>query len=94
MNVQSPFRSINMTSKGQVLIPKHVRERTGLVPGRPVRVGINEHGQAVILPCEQETEEGRRVRIADSIRSVAGSFATGRTTEEMMRELRGDEPFV
>jgi len=94
MNAHSDFRSINMTSKGQVLIPKEVRDRTGLVPGQPVRVGVNEQGQAVVLPCDAETDRDRRERILGSIRSAIGIIRTGKTTEEMMIELRGDEPFI
>jgi antitoxin PrlF len=45
---------VNMTSKGQVLIPKAIREGNGLVPGLPVRVGINDQGDIVILPLEAD----------------------------------------
>jgi antitoxin PrlF len=84
---------VNMTSKGQVLIPKAVRERNGLVPNGPVRVGVNDRGETVILPAgnrADETAEQRYARIKLAIASVRGSLKTGQGTDAIMRELRGD----
>jgi antitoxin PrlF len=84
---------VNMTSKGQVLIPKVVRERNGLLPNGPVRVGVNDRGETVILPArnlEEETAEQRYARIKSAIAAVRGSLKTGQGTDAIMRELRGD----
>jgi antitoxin PrlF len=85
---------VNMTSKGQVLIPKDLRDRNGLVPNRPVRVGLNDRGETVVLPAIQaiaETREQRKARIKAAIESVAGTIDLGGlTTDEYMREIRGD----
>jgi antitoxin PrlF len=97
MNAPVDFRgTTNMTSKGQVLIPKEIRERVGLIPGKPVRVGINDRGEAVVLPgtIEDEDEASRRARIRADILSVVGLIDTGKSTDEMMIELRGDDPFI
>lgn len=91
MNAHADFRRTNMTRKGQVLIPKEVRQRTGLVPGKPVRVGVNDRGEAVVLPDDHdETEE----EIWAGIRAVTGIWKTDKSTDEIMRELRGDDPFI
>lgn len=97
MNVYSPITDtadVNMTSKGQVLIPKAIRDRVGLVPGAAVTVGINDRGEAVVLPVGQarranETPEQRKVRIRAAIDAIAGKYAIGQSTDEYMAELRG-----
>jgi len=97
MNMHSDVSTVsrvNMTSKGQVLIPKEVREALGLVPGQPVCVGKNDRGEAVIfpdLPRAPETVEERKLRILAAIDRIAGTyFTSGQTTDEIMYELRGD----
>ncbi|TKD50083.1 AbrB/MazE/SpoVT family DNA-binding domain-containing protein [Sphingomonas baiyangensis] len=85
----------NMTSKGQVLIPKDVRDAIGLVPGKPVSVGINAAGQAVVLPEPASAGEDRVERVArlmEALREARGRYTTGRSTDEIMLDLRGDEP--
>ena len=85
---------VNMTSKGQVLIPKVVRELNGLIPNGPVRVGINDRGETVILPAHDaqgETTEERRARFREALLKVRGTIDLGGlTTDEYMREIRGD----
>ncbi len=86
---------VNMTSKGQVLIPKALRERCGLVPNGPVRVGTNDRGETVILPADQhaiETLDQRRARIRAALESVRGKYPNpdGMTTDEYMKDIRGD----
>ncbi|WP_308814448.1 AbrB/MazE/SpoVT family DNA-binding domain-containing protein [Sphingomonas sp. GV3] len=85
----------NMTSKGQVLIPKDVRDAIGLVPGRPVEVGINDRGEAVVLPGKRwpdEAPEERAARIEALFAAVRANPQFTRPTDEIMRDLRGDEP--
>ncbi len=35
---------MRVTSKGQVTIPQHVRERLGITPGSEVDFQVDEHG--------------------------------------------------
>lgn len=85
---------VNMTQKGQVLIPKALRDASGLVPNGPVRVGLNDRGETVVLPAvagPAETAEQRKARILAALESIAGSIDLGgMTTDEYMREMRGD----
>lgn len=99
MTAHSPISDsfdVNMTSKGQVLIPKPIRDRIGLRPGKPVVVAINDRDQVVVLTPEEarrrsETVEERRARIREAIASIAGRYDFGGgTTDEIMRDLRGD----
>lgn len=97
MNAYSPITDAtegNMTSKGQVLIPKAVRDRVGLVPGATITVGVNDRGEAVVLPSRKarranETSEARKARILAAIDAIAGKYSTGQTTAEYMAEIRG-----
>lgn len=93
MNMHAPITEaadVNMTSKGQVLIPKPIRERLGLVPGEAVVVGINDRGEAVVRPkVREETKEERRARIRAAIDRVAGTHDFGfATTDEYMDFVR------
>ena len=98
MNAQTKIEHetvVNMTSKGQVLIPKAIRDMNGLVPNGPVRVGLNDRGETVILPAGgsgAETPEQKRIRIRAALEAVAGKYPNpdGMTTDEYMTWLRGD----
>lgn len=84
----------NMTSKGQVLIPKDVRDLIGLVPGRAVDVGINDRGEAVVVPgtlAADETPRERSARIMAAFTAGSAVHRVGRPVDEMMAELRDDE---
>jgi len=93
MNIHAPITDLtelNMTSKGQVLVPKAIRDRTGLVPGGPVRVGVNDRGETVILPpASPETVEARQARIAAAIGAVRGTANFGMSTDDYMAMIRG-----
>ncbi|MGP7796169.1 AbrB/MazE/SpoVT family DNA-binding domain-containing protein [Sphingomonas sp. CLY1604] len=85
----------NMTSKGQVLIPKDVRDAIGLVPGLPVDVGVNDRGEAVVVPGRRwpdETPEQRTARIEAFFARMQENPQFTRPTDEIMRDIRGDEP--
>lgn len=85
---------VNMTSKGQVLIPKNMREKRGLIPNGKVRVLEWTDGSITLEPAApqlDETREQRKARIRAAIESVAGTIDLGGlTTDEYMREIRGD----
>lgn len=93
MNVYAPVHDANdgrMTSKGQVLIPKPLRDRAGMTPGGEVTVGMNDQGDIVVRArAAAETPEQRRARIRASIESAVGTMNTGfATTDEYMDFIR------
>ena len=92
MNVQAKITDetrVNMTSKGQVLLPKAIRDKIGFVLGGPVSVGINDRGEVVVRPDHEETPEERLERIRAAIDSVAGTLKTGfASTDEYMDFIR------
>lgn len=85
---------VNMTSKGQVLIPKEMRDSRGLKPGGKVRVRESADGNITLEPAPDqpaETREQRKARIMAALEAATGIIDLGgMSTDEFMRELRGD----
>lgn len=85
---------IRMSPEGQVTIPTDVREALGLRAGEPVVFERNLAGEMVIRKASHDDEPLAR-RVAE-MREVSRRFAhlrDGRPTDEIMRDLRGDDPF-
>ena len=67
-----------VSERGQVTIPKRLRERLGIRPGQVLEV-LEERGRVVMTK-----------RIAeDAWSSVVGILNSGQTTDEMIEEMRG-----
>ena len=85
---------VNMTSKGQVLIPKEMRDSRGLKPGGKVRVLESADGNITLEPGPDqptETRDQRKARIMAALAAAEGTIDLGgMTTDEYMRWLRGD----
>ena len=88
---------MRVTSKGQVTIPKEVRDKLGIAPGD--EVGFREHGDAVLLEKSTapttETEGERMVRLLAGFgermrrEGKVDPYFANMTTDEIMEELRG-----
>ena len=72
-----------MTAKGQVTIPKRLRDHLGLKPGSSVDFELADNGKVVLRAGEKQ----RKGRFDD----LLGSANFGMTTDELMRLLRGDD---
>ncbi|MGI8461838.1 MAG: AbrB/MazE/SpoVT family DNA-binding domain-containing protein [Solirubrobacterales bacterium] len=73
---------MRITSKGQVTIPKQIRDQAGFVPGSEVDFAIEE-GKVTLhaLPS-------RGAQVVDHLRGHRSEFAM--TTEEIMALTRGE----
>jgi antitoxin PrlF len=81
-----------ITSKGQVTIPKRVREYLGLKPGSIVEFQHAGDGRVMIKADEgaEKRAERRKESIEKALVAVRGTLDLGMTTDEFMRFLRGD----
>jgi antitoxin PrlF len=76
-----------ITVKGQVTLPKQVRDRVGLKPGDEVDVFATASGGVYIEKAGARTQQAYRARI-----EALGKrrLIRGISTDELMKELRGD----
>jgi bifunctional DNA-binding transcriptional regulator/antitoxin component of YhaV-PrlF toxin-antitoxin module len=49
--------TFTLTSKGQLTIPRQLREALGLVAGARLQASIDAHGRLVLVPSRYEPEE-------------------------------------
>lgn len=85
----------NLTVKGQVTIPKDVRDALGLVANEPVEIEMLGADEAVIRKPKLDRENEIERLIAE-MRAASEKFAhlrENRPTDEIMRDIRGDDPF-
>ena len=73
----------SMTSKGQVTIPKAVRDYLGLGPGSRVSFERRPDGRVEIVP-----EAGGRA--ASALAALRGHAGQGMSTDEIMALTRGE----
>ncbi|MGH7025478.1 MAG: AbrB/MazE/SpoVT family DNA-binding domain-containing protein [Caulobacteraceae bacterium] len=75
--------STSVTSKGQVTIPKAVRDRLGIVRGDAVDFELARDGRVVLVKVEGDRPPSR----FEALRGRAGA---GLTTDEIMALTRGE----
>lgn len=74
-----------LTSKGQVTIPKQVRDALGLKPGMAVNFAVNQDGDVVIHRAAAST--GRKL---DRFEAARGKADVKWRTQELMALLRSE----
>jgi AbrB family looped-hinge helix DNA binding protein len=73
-----------ITSKGQVTIPKPVRDRLGLAPGSAVDFELAPDGRVVLLKVGGDPAKSR-------FEALRGSATAGMSTEQIMALTRGED---
>ena len=76
-----------VTSKGQVTIPKRVRERLGIVPGSAVDFEAQPDGSVMLV--RSGGAGGRRTR--SRYAALRGTATVKMTTREIMALTRGED---
>ena len=78
-----------LTSKGQVTIPKRIRDALQLLPGAAVEFSVNAAGEVVLHPAR--APKGRRGVRADRFDAVRGRADIKWRTDDLMKLLRADD---
>jgi AbrB family looped-hinge helix DNA binding protein len=73
-----------VTRKGQVTIPKRVRDHLGIEPGSVINFELGANGRVVLTVAGAEPKPSRFERFR-------GIAKTKLTTDELMAMLRGDD---
>ena len=76
-----------VSSKGQVTIPKAVRDLLGIKPGNAVAFEMDRDGRVIV---SKVGTHGRR-RHPRWVEKIRGSAGPGMTTDEIMALTRGDD---
>ncbi len=79
--------SSTLTTKGQVTIPKPLRDYLGLSPGDTVRFEYTDDG-AVRIVAPRKPGQGKGSK-ASRFSALRGTRKTGVSTDEIMNLLRG-----
>lgn len=74
---------MRVTSKGQVTIPRHIREKMGITPHSEVDF-VEENGRVILVKREQSTS------VLQTFRRVRGIATVKMSTDEIMALTRGD----
>lgn len=77
---------MRVTRKGQVTIPRAIRQKLGIVPQSEVEFVVE--GNTVVLRTVAAGETGRGKRLVEAMR---GRATVRMTTDEIMALTRGDE---
>ena len=78
--------STSLTSKGQVTIPKHIRDALNLSPGNAVDFAVNAFGQVVLHPAIARKTK----KPTDRFEAVRGKATIKWRTDELMKLLRSE----
>lgn len=81
--------STTLTSKGQVTIPKRIRDAMQLVPGASVEFSVNAAGEVVLHPARPAGPA--RKTTPDRFDAVRGQADVPWRTDALMRLLRTDD---
>ncbi|WAC23892.1 AbrB/MazE/SpoVT family DNA-binding domain-containing protein [Blastomonas sp. SL216] len=87
----------NMTSKGQVTVPKDIRDALGLEPGQAVAFEIDADGNARIMRANGPDQvEAKKAEFLNRLKEVRLRFKAMDTMSDMdglayQRWLRGNE---
>ena len=75
-----------ITQKGQVTIPKHIREKLGVGPGDRVAFAANDRGDVLLCAAKSEKSD-----FMAAIEEAARHFNLGMSADEWLDITRGSD---
>lgn len=78
--------STTLTSKGQVTIPKQIRDALNLFPGCSIDFAVNNEGEVILHRADAKPNSG-----LDRFEAARGKADVKWQTDELMALLRGDD---
>jgi antitoxin PrlF len=78
--------SRQVTRKGQITIPKRIRDRLNIKPGSSVEFELAADGLVVLVKVGRKRARGR-----SAFACIRGAATAPMTTEEIMALTRGDD---
>jgi antitoxin PrlF len=81
--------STSVTTKGQVTIPKSIRDALGLKPGSEVDFKVNEQGQVILVEAKASGAKSTKAKPVNRFEALRGKAQIKWRTDELMALLRG-----
>lgn len=78
--------STTLTLKGQVTIPKHIRDALGLMPGMQLDFAVNSHGEVVLQKAAANVTSTK-----DRFELARGKAQIKWKTKDLMKLLRSPD---
>lgn len=78
-----------LTVKGQVTIPKQIRDALGLTPGTPIDFAVNREGEVVLQKARGARGAKASKAPADRFEAARGKADVKWRTHDLMALLRG-----
>ncbi len=75
----------SLTVKGQITIPKAMREHMGVVHGQELEFVAQPNGQVLIFPAKKQGN------VDNPFEKWRGTGILKKSTEEILRETRGED---
>ncbi|WOP16500.1 AbrB/MazE/SpoVT family DNA-binding domain-containing protein [Ottowia sp. SB7-C50] len=79
------MNTTTITIKGQVTVPKHIREALGLMPGMQVGFTLNDAGDVVLRAPTRQPDVS-----TDRFEAARGRADVKWRTQDLMKLLRAD----
>jgi AbrB family looped-hinge helix DNA binding protein len=81
--------STTLTVKGQVTIPKPIRDAMGLTPGTSIDFAVNRNGEVVLHKADNGLIASKAKPLTDRFESARGKADVPWKTQDLMALLRG-----